>query len=81
MGEYKQAELISTEERASHGIGLTKHFIRDPLLQVPDTLHCSFVTMQLELEIIQKKAFTSMHCIEINCLVYEGVYTKLLAVL
>ena len=30
LGEYKQAELISTEERASHDIGLTKHFIRDP---------------------------------------------------
>ncbi|KAG0524497.1 hypothetical protein BDA96_07G216800 [Sorghum bicolor] len=36
LGEYKQAELISTEERASHGIGLiTKHFIRDPPFQVP----------------------------------------------
>lgn len=34
MGEYKQAELISTEERTSHGSGLIKHFINDPPLQV-----------------------------------------------
>jgi len=40
LGEYKQAELISTEETTSHGIGLTKYFIRDPPWQVPDTLHC-----------------------------------------
>jgi hypothetical protein len=33
-------------KRASHGIiSMTEHFIIDPPLQVPDTLHCWFVTM------------------------------------
>ena len=40
LGEHKQAKLILLK-RASNGIILmTKHFIRDPSLQVPDTLHC-----------------------------------------
>jgi hypothetical protein len=75
LGEHKQAELILPKK------GISWHCIHDQTFhkrssiagtRYPTLLICHHVVRIRN--IIQKKAFTAMHCREINCLAWRRLY-------